>query len=385
MVARLREAGSEHLERLNHALETLHNQSGRVSELARKISSSKTTWLVAGVVDGLDKHIPPPPLPAEYTVAATDGSHIDVDRHQAARCFLINIGAVTLHYGAEPDATLESIPRLYSDENDLVLLPPDGRGREQPIEGQLLGIKRSVEECQHLSRQVEKLTGPSPVLAILDGSLILWALEAYPDFVTEIMLGKVFLPCLDKLQGLNKGRKVALASYISFPRATDVVNALRVAVCPYEPVDCDRSCAQGKNKPCDVLADIRDRELYAQVLGVGERSPVFASRSSIVRKYYGGHSIYFFYLRLDDEIARVEFPQWVAEDEGRLGILHSLVLDQCRRGQGYPVALSEAHEQAVVTGLDRELFWQIVESSMVDEKLPVVGSAKNFSKRTRWV
>ena len=88
---------------------------------------------------------------------------------------------------------------------------------------------------------------------------------------------------------------------------------------------------------------------------------------------------------MDDEIARVEIPQWVAQDENLLNLTHSLVLDQCRRGQGYPVALAEAHEQAVVTGADRESFWQLVESLLIGEHLPTPTSAKSFSKRTRWV
>jgi len=49
------------------------------------------------------------------------------------------------------------------------------------------------------------------------------------------------------------------------------------------------------------------------------------------------------------------------------------------------VALTEAHEQAVVTGVDRESFWQLVESSLVDEHLPSLGSAKSQSKRMRWL
>ena len=75
----------------------------------------------------------------------------------------------------------------------------------------------------------------------------------------------------------------------------------------------------------------------------------------------------------------------MAQDENLLNVTHSLVLDQCRRGQGYPVALSEAHEKAVVTGADREQFWQLVESSLVEEHLPTLTSAKSLSKRTRWV
>jgi len=75
----------------------------------------------------------------------------------------------------------------------------------------------------------------------------------------------------------------------------------------------------------------------------------------------------------------------VATDEGLLGLSHSLVWDQCRRGWGYPVALSEAHERAVITTADRENFWQVVEAALADEHLPTIGSAKSRSKRTRWI
>jgi NurA-like 5'-3' nuclease len=72
-------------------------------------------------------------------------------------------------------------------------------------------------------------------------------------------------------------------------------------------------------------------------------------------------------------------------DEGLLTLVHTLVLDQCQRGHGYPVALSEAHEKAVVTGADRESFWHLVELSMEKEHMPSLSSAKSLSKRTRWV
>ncbi|MBA7611438.1 hypothetical protein ES703_18662 [subsurface metagenome] len=132
------------------------------------------------------------------------------------------------------------------------------------------------------------------------------------------------------------------------------------------------------------MAGVRDRELFLNLLSEGERSELFISPSKI-QKHYGYHQVYFFYLRVDDEVARVEIPRWVALNEDLLNLVHTLVLDQCRRGQGYPVALSEAHEQAVVTAADRENFWQLVDSSMVDEHMPTLTSAKSFSKRTRWV
>ncbi len=385
MVARLKEGRRERQERLHNALDTLHQQADDLEHLARKVEASRTTWLVAGLVEGLDRHHEALPLPAEFTVIATDGSHIDVDRHRATRCFLINIGWVVLHYGSNPGAVLDSHPHLYADDEDLVIAPPGVKGREQPIEGTLLGIKRGVDECRRLAELAAELPPGSSSLGLLDGSLILWGLAAYPDFVTEALLDRGFLRYLEEMRKLNGDRRIAVASYISYPRSTDVVNTLRVALCPHEIVDTDRHCPDCENRECDAVAGVRDRELFADLLGQGERSAVFSSKSSIVEKHYGAHQVCFFYLRVDDEIARVEIPRWAATDEGLLNLAHTLVLDQCRRGQGYPVALSEAHEKAVVTGADRESFWQLVESSLVDEHLPTPGSAKSKSKRTRWV
>jgi len=384
MVARLKAGSEERREHLQNALSVLCGRDTDLENLKRKIAASKTTWLVAGLVDGLNQHYEAPPPPSEFTVIATDGSNIDVDRHRSTRCYLINIGSVSLHYGASPSAVLDSLPHLYSGDEDLVIAPAGVKGREQPIEGVLLGIKRSVDECHRLAELATGLPAESSTLALLDGSLILWGLEAYPEFVTEVLLAKGFIKHLDEMRKLNKDRRLAVASYISFPRSTDVVNALRVAICPHEPANCDRYCPN-RMRDCDTVAGVADRELFINLLAPGERSAVFFSQSSVVEKHYGIHQIYFFYLRVDDEIARVEVPQWVAMDEGLLSLAHSLVLDQCWRGQGYPVALSEAHEQAVVTTADRENFWQLVEASLVDEKLPSLSSAKSRSKRTRWI
>jgi len=355
MISRLKDARQERQQRLQFALDTLRNRAIDLDDLKRKIAASKTTWLVAELVERLDRRYQAPPTPAEFTVMASDGSHIDVDRHRSTRCYLINIGSAVINYGSEPDATLASSPRLYSEDEELVITPPGG-GREQVVEGTLLGIKRGIEECRHLADLSAELPAGSASLAMLDGTLILWGLEAYPEFVTEVLLTKGFLQCLDDMQKLNSDRRLALASYISFPRSTDVVNVLRVAICPHQPPDCDRHCPPGKERDCEAVAGVRDRDLFLNLLESGERSALFISPSRIVR-----------------------------ENSDLLNLTHSLVLDQCRRGHGYPVVLSEAHEQAVVTGFDRENFWELVESSMVTEHMPSLGSAKSFSKRTRWV
>jgi hypothetical protein len=383
MVAGLKSHRDERQQQLNHALDILHSQSNNTERLEKKIEASKLTWLVAHLVEPIDKHYKPQPLPDEFTVIAIDGSHIDVDRHQPTHCYLINIGGVVLHYGLRPDAMLDSVPHLYASDEELVITSPGMQGREQPVEGTLLGIKRSVEECKRLAELAAELPAGSTAVGLIDGSLIMWSLEAYPDFVSDILLEKGFLTYLEQIRKLNDEREIPVASYISYPRSSDVVNALKVALCPRDTVDSDK-CFECKTRECDFVAGVRDRELFTALLTPGERSALFVSPSKI-QKRYGKNLVYFFYLKLDEEIARIEIPQWVAQDEKRLNLVHTLVLDQCRRGQGYPVALGEAHEKAVITGADRDNFWQMVESSLIAEHLPTLGSAKSRSKKTRWV
>jgi NurA-like 5'-3' nuclease len=177
-----------------------------------------------------------------------------------------------------------------------------------------------------------------------------------------------------------------LASYISFPRSTEVVNALKLAVCPYDNVNCDKYCS-GANiqRACDKVSGLIDRDVFNRLLKVGERSAIFNSRSSVVEKYYGSHRICFFYIRLENEVCRVEIPEWIANREDIVEFIHSAILRQCELGFGYPVALMEAHEQAVVTGSDREQFWQMIEQISDEDYIQSRTSAKQWSKKIKWI
>ena len=129
-----------------------------------------------------------------------------------------------------------------------------------------------------------------------------------------------------------------------------------------------------------------DRDLFQELLEPGQRSAIFSTNSSVVREHYGEeHQICFFYLHTGDEVARIEVPRWVARNNDLLSLTHALVLDQCRRGMGYPVAISEAHEQAVVGGPDRQRFREMVEASLMEQGLPVYTSEKSRSKRMAWL
>jgi len=384
LTAKLKAEEKGRAERLGRALELLHSVD--TDSLREKVSASTTTWLVAGLTGVMTHCHKAPPLPAEFTVIATDGSHIDVDRHTSVRCSLINIGSVIIHYGENSDALLENKASLFFGD-DLVV---GCGGREELLEGALLGVKRSVEELRAVARIAEEVPPERPTLALLDGSLILLGLAAREfegprSYVREELLERGYLEALDRMKYLSESRAFVLGSYISFPRSTEVVNVLRVALCPHDPADCDRYCGGGGQRECDAVAGLLDRDLFRALLGYSERSPVFVSGSRFVQKHYGAHQVHFFYLKLDEEIARVEIPQWVAHDSELVDMVHCFVLDQCQRGHGYPVTLMEAHEKAVVTTADRERFWQLVELALAEEGLNVGSSGKRQSKVLRWV
>ena len=112
------------------------------------------------------------------------------------------------------------------------------------------------------------------------------------------------------------------------------------------------------------------------------RSPVFASNSSVLSNLYGEHRhVGFFFLNTGGEISRVELPQWVWEEPEQLALVHALVSDQLSLGRGYPIALSEAHEQAVVAVSERSLFFDLVRRAYGRHDVAAELSAKAMRKR----
>ena len=346
-------------------------------------------FLAAQVQEQLLGGCGPSDLPSDWCVVAVDGSHIDVDRHLPVATYLINLGGCTLTYGAEPEANFFSQPDLASEHGDLYITDPADHVQEEPVTGALLGLVRTVRELERLADAVEECPTGLPTLALVDGSLVLWGLsgQGYQPYIRKAIVQDRLLPALDRLRKQGRVRRMSLSAYVSLPRSTEVVNAARAALCPFDRARCRRSCGSRRSavSPCDMTNDFLDRELFEETLEPGWRSPVYRTNSSVPRESYGEHQVFFYYLNCGDEIARVEVPQWVAEDEGLLAQGHSLILDQCRRGQGYPVAISEAHEQAVITGRDRELFKRMVAESLERKGLPTYTSEKERSKRAPWV
>ena len=320
---------------------------------------------------------PAPAPPDDFSVLATDGSFMLPDRHSPARFYLINVGRVHLHYGARPDAELSTRAELRYREEEL-------RVNERiPVNPVILGMRRAVDELAALAELAHGVERPA--VALQDGTLVLWGLGGQETAVRDWILAD-YLAAFDAL----RERGIPVASYISYPGGDEVADALRIAACDYPArglaINCDACRDERATPACAVIPAIADRHLFEHVasLGPGERSDVFRSMSRIL-SHYGEHTIAFFYLNAGTEIARVEIPAWVADDPAQLDLVHAVIYDQCGRGRGYPSVLQEAHEQAVIGADERRVVEQLVEEALARLGITMLRSAKDASKRGRFV
>ena len=386
-----RSLGQEHGTRQRRLAELREAAAGvPAAEARQRTHEPGVPFLAAQVVDVLLDNIAPPAAPPDWTALSVDGSHIDVDRHLPVPCYLINLGGCEITYGSGAEARFFSRPRLASRPEELYLRNPEEPNVEEAVTGNLLGMYRTVRELSALLEETRLCPPEQPVLALVDGTLVMWGLagRAYPEFVRKHIIEEGLLEALRGFQDLARERRVALAAYVSLPRTTEVVNAIRRCLCSHSLESCQKACSNRRAdlEPCSRANGFLDRDIFGEELLPYHRSPLYRTVSSVPRDLYGpDQQVYFYYLHAGEEIARIEVPQWVAMDETLLAQSHSLIVEQCRRGQGYPVVITEAHEQAVITGRDRQLFREMVAQALERQGLPSYTSQKERSKQRPWV
>ncbi len=162
----------------------------------------------------------------------------------------------------------------------------------------------------------------------------------------------------------------------------EAISFLRFSACPHENPNCVIFCGDIEDKaPCQKIEPLRDATFWMNILQPQQRSAIFRSNSRIINYYPEYQKIYFCYLHVGSEIARVEFPQWVAESAGILNQALSITLTQVAKGYGYPVALAEAHNLAVVKGGDRNRFFALLEEQMIRSGLQNVGTSHKENRK----
>jgi hypothetical protein len=253
-----------------------------------------------------------------------------------------------IHYGDEPSAELDSTATHCID--------PTLDGEEWSSSGPLLQAQCALRELHELHAWSARFGAD---LALLDGSLMQLSLALSTDPKVQKLVEE-YGEVLADFARLG----VPVVGYISKPASQAVMRATRLLGCRAAreasgATPCETRCARPE---CSGLWTLDDGGLFWELLEEGARSPVFQNYSP-----FGVHGntdfwdeIGFSYLATPYEIARLELPLWV-EESGALDRVQRQILSQCALGDGYPKALTLAHNFAVLRGEDRASYFLLLE------------------------
>ena len=355
---------------LERAMPTLYTESTNEREAARtlfyallehpqlleQLKEKQSPYPVPLWKGTLDEHALVEPHPHPYGVLAVDGSQIYPDKHQGMQCYLINSGIVHFTYGQKSAVKLSSVPAVFTQVDDPILSEDIVNCRRAELEFDI-----ALQEAIIAREQDPDL----PFVSLCDGSLIFWHLESKSPALKERFL-KRYLELLNQFYE----KRIPLVGYISLPKSKELIALLRNAYA--------QKLLPEAAEEFDTLVDT---DLLSFFLPQGHCSTIFEHTSALAKQYPPHLKPYFTFMHVGSEIARIEFPAWIAEDEALLNRSLSIIQDQCIKGNGYPIALSEAHEQAVVKSADREQFFRLLGSMSTRHNYRQSHSLKSIKKR----
>ena len=326
------------------------------SDYHNKLETFKSSYAVPSWSGSINANNAVALQQSPYTVISVDGSQIYPDRHQGFECYLINIGTVVIQYQACSTILLDSEPLVMLREN------------AEDVSPEAVNCYRSEEELKRALILGEQFLHHKP-LVLFDGSLIMWHLEGKEKTTKEYFLTR----SLEIMKNF-KTHNILHAGYISMPKSKELINILRRA--------CEMGmgiAAEGHIGLLDLLVDTTIAHFF---LTPHMRSIVFKNRSISLQEYPEALQPYFFYINNGYEIVRIEIPAWIAERREDVDLIARICLDQAIKGNGYPVCLREAHEQAVVKNHDREFFYQLMHRLSQQHGYAYPTSQKSLKKRS---
>jgi hypothetical protein len=359
----------------------LHDASVHADDFESKLAASQgyTFWPLATLLEPVDLAQQVQPVVGDITVAAVDGSQIMPSHHEVYNCYLINLGRVVISYAEhQQPVLLESVPHLYHAVEDLYPLIDR---RRLYVDEQFVALERSLLELstlRDLSLQAKERS--LPVVALVDGSLIQWALDQMPQPYQRSYI--------DRLGAIHESfyaGAIPLIGYISHSRSFDIINLLRTRQCPYEVSHCQNFCSELSEEdfPCSTIWPVTDRQLFGNVLPRNSRGPLFLPGAAKAAVLPARHQITACYMNVDAETARLEFPRWLTQKPDLLSFALGAVLGQCVKGNGYPISLAEAHNLAVVRTSERRQFFGLIAQHLMALGIQSVRvSPKESGKRT---
>jgi hypothetical protein len=317
----------------------------------RVAATTSAPWPLPAWREPLSQTVPIVSYCEPYTIISSDGSQIYPDRHEGVSCGLINIGTVVIPYRNEGQG-------VQLTNEPIIIVPDDFSDAISPQD--MIAIKRQGYEIRQAVAATLAEGGTRATL--FDGSYIFWHLQSIFGFEAIIHDYCTTLASLEQ-------KNIPYGFYISAPHSKDLINLARLQLCNFNPSN-DAAYAP--------IRAFTDATLMTHQLAVGQRSIFFKSGAPVTLLYPPSQQPYFCYLRTTAEIGRLELPAWLVQDQLLCTQFIACVADQLEKGNGYPIALAEAHEQAVVKGPDRELFFTLLAQHGIRiNKM----SAKHGSKR----
>jgi hypothetical protein len=307
----------------------------------------------------------------DATLLAADGSQILPDRHAAVQFGLVNVGAIVLKMNSGESPQVSTDSQLLFDHE---LYTETGSVTQDDIE-----FSRDIAERKKLLELAKEQTGT--LIALTDGPVEIWGAKSANEGDYQKTLNE-HKSILSQLQS----RDVTVAGYVDKPGADLIIRLLELTM-----LDVEQMKEVRKQHP---LRGVTDRWLFSGILKSRERSAVFALQSSSRVRYTGSLSLHFFYLNVGDTkhpaIVRVEIPEWVAKDEGKLELLHSTLIQQCQimGARPYPYILHRAHEIAVVSFEEKKQIEQMIQQMQLNnqealDEISSKQSAKDLAGRLR--
>lgn len=267
-----------------------------------------------------------------YTIVASDGSQIYPDRHMGSNFYLINTGIAIIRYNENASADFSSEPYFFTNL--------DG------FEGNIADYVDSKRHELEIADGLKKIINESaPLIYLADGSLIAWHLFGKGENLQD-RFTPTYLQQLEKFYT----QQIPFVGYISLPNSTELVNLVRAKVCNFKI---------SKDENWD-LNSVTDADLMTAILQPGQFTNWFYSNVAAAKNYPEHLRPHFAYYHTGNEIARIEVPAWIVNDQDLLYFCMQVIVDQACKGYGYPVVLAEAHQQAVVKTPDRNFFYQVI-------------------------
>jgi hypothetical protein len=346
-----------------------HRDDDQLIELAQRATETKRWRGAIPIGEPLDSAFDPPAHPARLSVVAGDGSQIYPDSHGIALYYLINIGTIVFRHGSGQAPIVNTFPSVSSEA--------ESQSDDELISGPMVNARRDVGELQRIADQALAESLNAPTVALMDGTLALWVQTAAIPEAEQDRVQRDYLQQLDRLREVQ----LPIGAFLSRPRSTNLMQLAYLTT--FE--DRNKALSYVVNERGTVFKGLRDATVLTALLQPGQRSALFEVAPAWNTTYRDrGHSIHFFYVNVgtaaDPEIARIEVPVWIAQDQAAVGMLHAAIVEQCTVSVGYPYVLARAHEIAVVTNAERAEFDKMIATQLTRQGLEAKLSEKQFQK-----